>query len=202
MSLAVFTPNLFKVCMERYRFLIFSADYVHFSTILARVALAFVALFCLSCVNVEQPEPPKQCHQKHQGIPGWYKVEMGQWNPTLNWGYEAVLITPPEKLHLTSQPFSSSLLERRAWAVTSPGHPIGSDNSYWTFLDNQTVEIDWSEGFGGLKMVLKLDGVNLTGEVSTFWEFRRMIQRASLRLTWIPCPDPTWTAQEAASKCS
>lgn len=152
-----------------------------------RFLLAVALVMSVSCAELPQTVPAKQCKQRRAGVPGWYKVELGPWTPSLNWGNENVLITPPPKIQLTGESFSSSILEQRAYTVTSPDHPVGSEYSYWNWIDPQTIEITWTEGYGGLHMRLKPDGADLKGVVSTFWEFRRMTQRAPVRLVWLPC---------------
>ena len=59
--------------------------------------------------------------------------------------------------------------------------------TYWRSFTDGEVRLVFSTGFSGLTMRLRLEGANLVGTASTFWDFIRKAQKAKVQATKVPC---------------
>ena len=118
-------------------------------------------------------------------IQGCYEVSLSDWSPRINMGDDAVFMTPPRIVELTSEPSRWLGSVMRPVSGGSRHLPFG----YWGVTSARTVYLTWSNGFSGVSAELGPQGSSLTGRAHTFWDFPRITQWARVTATRVSCPN-------------
>jgi hypothetical protein len=123
-------------------------------------------------------------------VAGCYELTLSQWRPAISLGDDAMFISPPGRIELTTTP-DHTWDEHGLKLTPARGvSPSIHKSSYWT--DNgRRVHIVWTTGFSGLTMDLQERGSNLEGTAHTFWDFPRPRQTSRVVAMKIACEPKT-----------
>lgn len=147
---------------------------------MSRIARAALVIFIAHPAAAQGPAPPR--------LLGCYEVKLGAWQPALDLGPDTVFIQPPVHFELLGDT-GTSAMERARWLVrpaprATPGrHRFSS----WRLSTADSVELIWTTGFSGLRIVVASATDTLRGRAETFWDFDRARQRAAAELVRAPC---------------
>jgi hypothetical protein len=117
-----------------------------------------------------------------------YEVQLGMWAPRLAVGADTVFSVPPRRFRVEAR--ADSGLGPGAYAVRAlpgAGAPVHS-RGRWAVVRADSVEVVFTTGFSGLVLHVRRDGATWRGIASTFWDFPRPTQTASVSLAPTACP--------------
>jgi hypothetical protein len=118
-------------------------------------------------------------------IQGCYELSLSDWSPRISMGDDAVFMTPPQIVELTSEPSRWQGFVMRPLNGGSKYLPFG----YWGVTPDRTVYLTWSNGFSGVTTELGPQGPVFVGRACSFWDFPRITQWATATATRVRCPN-------------
>lgn len=139
-----------------------------------------ISQFALSVASAQSPPG---------AVSGCYGVTLGTWAPAVGLGADTVETIPPSRIELLTD-IVTTALGRGSWIIrpapgASPGYYRFS--SFYRPAPADSIDLVWSTGFSGVQMRVARSNDNLVGWATTFWDFERTTQRASVRLVRESC---------------
>jgi hypothetical protein len=129
---------------------------------------------------------------KPERIQGCYELTLSPWRPDLNLGEDAVFITPPHRIQLLTERGTEGWEQEGFIAKPAPGVKASVHRgSWWLPKSSDSIGIWWTTGYSGLRMVLKIDGTDLRGKATSFWDFPRKRQTADVTAHKVDCEKPS-----------
>ena len=117
-----------------------------------------------------------------------YEVQLGAWAPRLALGVDTAFTVPPHRFRVEARTDSGlgrgASLVRALPGAEGPVHSRGR----WAVVRPDSVEVLFTTGFSGLVLRVRRNGATWRGIASTFWDFPRPTQTASVSLAPTACP--------------
>src|SRR6266404_1404423 len=166
----------------------------------ARTLLLCIAHCIFFAAFVGAQEQPKLVEPA--SIQGCYELTLSAWRPNLNFGEEAVFLTPPHRIQLFAERGTQGWESKGYVVKPAPGtEPSIHRGSYWLPKSSHSIEIVWTTGFSGLVMSLKIEGIDLRGEAKGFWDFPRGRQTAEVTTRKVECQSARNSAVPLRADC-
>jgi hypothetical protein len=79
---------------------------------------------------------------------------------------------------------------RQVEPAVDPKHSA-YDTNYWQLLDDDSIQVTWTNGFSSLTMLVRPSGQDLRGTAETYWDRGGEKQTADVVLKRIQCGKPS-----------
>jgi hypothetical protein len=122
---------------------------------------------------------------------GCYDLRLGEWSPPLALGGDTVFLQPPSRIALDSTMGTVRGGRVRGYALRpAPGARQSVHRyAYWTVGDSLRVQLVWTNGFSGVRMLLQPQGGTLRGTAESFWDFDRPKQTTKAVASPVACTE-------------
>lgn len=156
--------------------------------ITARLLVLCVPGFSVPTLTPQEKSKRDPQLVKPESIQGCYGLSLSEWRPKLNLGEDAEFITPPRRIQLFAEKGTKGWEAEGYIVRPAPEIPRSIHRgSYWLPKKSNYIEIDWTTGFSGLVMALKVEGDKLRGQAKSFWDFPQRTQTADVVAQKVDC---------------
>ena len=161
-------------------------------------ALAFL-ISLLSSTGVESAQDNSEVRDsgptepqliKPEALQGCYELGTLSWRPDLGIGEDKEFITPPARIKISAERGTVGFEKNGYLVRPAPGVPRSIHRaSYWIPKGPNALELVWTTGLSGLYMRLKFGGETLRGKATSFWDFPRRKQSATIVAHKVDCAE-------------
>jgi hypothetical protein len=126
-----------------------------------------------------------------------YELTRGEWDPRGELGEDSLFTVVPRRIRFTTRLMPQRRDGPRWMEIERTGESDRWTTGSWRATD-AGIELVWSNGFSGVRVLLTAAASRLDGTARTFWDFSRDSQSATVTGVRIPC-GPERIGPEAAS---
>ena len=152
------------------------------------IRFIFGAAAALACANAVEAQGHSSATPR---VAGCYDTHVGSWAPSLPIGGDTIYMTPPVRVRLWSQ-FSPEWRRDSAFAITplGPSKRWAHEFGIYRVVNRDSIEVTFSNGLSGVRLALGARHDSLVGLATSFWDFPRPSQSATVLFVKKRCPDP------------